>query len=127
MSNGITGTGYSIPLIWTALLVNSPFATSRRSVSGTVDVQEILSTVAPSTNCSTFVFPQNDNTVILSGAPHRFIAQNSACGAESKDPGDAYLTDAVRAFSTTEAREQDLPVIRTRWSRVHLVNQTCPN
>jgi hypothetical protein len=42
--------------------------------------------------------------VILSGAPHRFIAGNGPCGAESKDPGDAYRTDAVRAFSTTEVR-----------------------
>ena len=29
-------------------------------------------------------------------------------GAESKDPGDAYLTHAARAFSTAEAREQEL-------------------
>jgi hypothetical protein len=28
--------------------------------------------------------------------------------AESKDPGGAYLTQAVRSFSTTEARQQDL-------------------
>jgi hypothetical protein len=38
----------------------------------------------------------------LSEAPHRFIALHSACGAESKDPGGAYLTHAVRSFSTTE-------------------------
>jgi hypothetical protein len=28
-------------------------------------------------------------------------------GAESKDPGGAYLTEAVGIFSTTQAREQD--------------------
>jgi hypothetical protein len=30
-------------------------------------------------------------------------------GAESKDPEGAYLTDAARSFSTTEASEQDFP------------------
>jgi hypothetical protein len=34
-------------------------------------------------------------------------------GAESKDPGGAYSAHAVRAFSTTEAREQYLPAVRT--------------
>jgi hypothetical protein len=33
-------------------------------------------------------------------------------GAESKDPEGAYLTHAVRSFSTTEAREQDLAPVR---------------
>jgi hypothetical protein len=47
-------------------------------------------------------------TVILSGAPHRFIASHSACGAESKDLGGAYLTQVARSFSATEARKQDL-------------------
>src|ERR1700728_5126134 len=48
-------------------------------------------------------FLQNSHkNVILSGAPHRFIACHSAYGAESKDPGGAYLTHAARAFSTTE-------------------------
>ena len=40
--------------------------------------------------------------VILSGAPHRFIASNSACGAESTETGGAYLTHAAPSFSTTE-------------------------
>jgi hypothetical protein len=44
-------------------------------------------------------FPQ---IVILSGAPHRSIAGNSACGAESKNPGGAHRTNALQAFSTTE-------------------------
>jgi hypothetical protein len=34
-------------------------------------------------------------------------------GAESKDPDGAYLTHAVRTFSTTEAREQDLAAVPT--------------
>ncbi len=42
--------------------------------------------------------------VILSAAPNRSIAFHGACSAESKDPGGAYLTDAARSFSTTEAR-----------------------
>ena len=41
-------------------------------------------------------------------------------GAESKDPEDAYLAYAVRSFSTTEARVQDLAAVPTSWSRVHL-------
>jgi hypothetical protein len=45
--------------------------------------------------------------VILSGAPHRFIACHSPCGAESMDPDGADLTHAARSFLTTEAREQD--------------------
>jgi hypothetical protein len=36
--------------------------------------------------------------VILSGAPHRFIARYSACGAESKDPGGAILPMLFGAF-----------------------------
>src|ERR1700678_1488479 len=40
--------------------------------------------------------------VILSEAPHRFIACHSAFGAESKDPGSVHLTHAARSFSTTE-------------------------
>ena len=44
---------------------------------------------------------KSHETVILSGAPHRSIARKSACGAESKNLGTAYLIDAVRAFSTT--------------------------
>jgi hypothetical protein len=31
-----------------------------------------------------------------------------ASGAESKDPGGAYITHAAWSFSTAEAREQDL-------------------
>ena len=34
-------------------------------------------------------------------------------GAESKDPEDAYLAYAVRSFSTTEARVQDLAAVPT--------------
>ena len=41
------------------------------------------------------------------------IACHSALGAESKDPGDAYLTHAVRSFSTTEPA----PDIRTAIAR----------
>ena len=36
--------------------------------------------------------------VILSGAPHRWIAGNSPRGAESKDPCGACLADALLAF-----------------------------
>jgi hypothetical protein len=50
-----------------------------------------------------FVSPTCHKIVILSGAPHRFIASNSAGGAESMDPGGAYLTHAAPSFSTTEA------------------------
>jgi hypothetical protein len=32
------------------------------------------------------------------------LSRGGACGAESKDPGGAYLVEAVRSFSTTEAR-----------------------
>jgi hypothetical protein len=39
--------------------------------------------------------------VILSGAHHRFIASRIAFGAQSKDPGSAYLADAAGGFSTT--------------------------
>jgi hypothetical protein len=35
---------------------------------------------------------------------------NSIWGAESKDPDDAYLVDAVRTFSTTQTREHDSPL-----------------
>ena len=35
---------------------------------------------------------------------------NSVWGAESKDPDDAYLVDAVRTFSTTQTREHDSPL-----------------
>ena len=42
-------------------------------------------------------------------------------GAESKDPEDAYLAYAVRSFSTTETRVQDLAGVPTWWSRVHLL------
>jgi hypothetical protein len=41
-------------------------------------------------------------------ASQRLIACHSACGAEPKDLGGAYFTHAVRSFSTTEARQQDL-------------------
>jgi hypothetical protein len=34
-------------------------------------------------------------------------------GAQSKDPEGAYLTHAVRTFSTTEAGEQDLAAVPT--------------
>jgi hypothetical protein len=51
-----------------------------------------------------FTSPTRHKNVILSGARHRFIAWHSACSAESKDPGGAYLTYAAQTFSTTEAR-----------------------
>jgi hypothetical protein len=44
----------------------------------------------------------------LSNLPQNRHSERSACGAESKNLGGAYLTDAVQAFSTTEAKEQDL-------------------
>jgi hypothetical protein len=50
----------------------------------------------------------SNRIVILSGAPHRLIAEHSACGAESKDLGGAYLTHAARSFSTTEAENVDV-------------------
>jgi hypothetical protein len=49
-------------------------------------------------------FKLPNKIVILSGAPHRFIACYRGRGAESKDPEDAYLVDPVRTLSTTEAR-----------------------
>ncbi len=42
--------------------------------------------------------------VILSGAPHIFIARHSACSAQPKDPEGPYLADAARVFSTTDPR-----------------------
>ena len=67
------------------------------------------------------VFRQNyHKIVILSGARTDLSRDTALDGAESKDPGGAYLAHAVRAFSTSEAREQDLPAVRTGWSRVHL-------
>jgi hypothetical protein len=48
--------------------------------------------------------PTHHKNVILSGAPHSFIADTVLDGAESKDPEDAYLTHAARSFSTIEAR-----------------------
>src|SRR3984885_15085672 len=51
-----------------------------------------------------FAFSTRRKNVILSGAPHRFTACHSACGAESKDPEGDHLTDAARGFSITEAR-----------------------
>ena len=46
-----------------------------------------------------YVFRQNSHCiVILSGAPHRFIACYSACGAESKDPGGLFLPMPLGAF-----------------------------
>jgi hypothetical protein len=34
------------------------------------------------------------------------------CGAESKDPEDAYLVDVVWSFSTTQAENRILPAVR---------------
>jgi hypothetical protein len=59
------------------------------------------------------VFQAPDKAVILSEALRRSISNRGLYGAESKDPGDAYLTYAVRTFSTTEAREQDLAAVHT--------------
>jgi hypothetical protein len=53
-----------------------------------------------------FRFPHR--IVILSEAPHRLVALHSACGAESKDLGDAYSTHAARSFSATEAEDVDV-------------------
>jgi hypothetical protein len=44
-----------------------------------------------------------DKAVILSEALRRSISNRGLYGAESKDPGDAYLTYAVPSFSNTEA------------------------
>jgi len=49
------------------------------------------------------VFQAPDKAVILSEALRRPVANRGLYSAESKDPGAAYLTHAVRAFSTTEA------------------------
>jgi hypothetical protein len=59
---------------------------------------------------SPVVFKPPDKFVILSGAPHRFIAWHSACGAESKDLGGSQFTHAARSFSTPKARQQALDV-----------------
>jgi putative SOS response-associated peptidase YedK len=48
-------------------------------------------------------FKPPDKAVILSEALRRPVANRGLYSAESKDPGDAYPTHAVRAFSTTEA------------------------
>jgi hypothetical protein len=45
----------------------------------------------------------------LSNLPQNRHSERSASGAESKNLGAAYLTDAVQAFSATEAKVQDLP------------------
>src|SRR6202166_4791086 len=46
--------------------------------------------------------------------PERSASQiyrvNSVWGAESKDPDDAYLVDAVRTFSTIQTKEHDSPL-----------------
>jgi hypothetical protein len=44
------------------------------------------------------VFQAPDKAVILSEALRRSIAIRGLYGAESKDPGDAYLTHADRSF-----------------------------
>jgi hypothetical protein len=49
-------------------------------------------------------FKPPNKAVILSEALRRSIANRELNGAESKDLGDAYLVDAVRTLSTTEAR-----------------------
>jgi hypothetical protein len=58
-------------------------------------------------------FRPPDKAVILSEALRRSIANRGLYGAESKDPEGAYLAYAVRTFSTTEAREQDLAAVPT--------------
>src|ERR1700733_11251605 len=59
------------------------------------------------TGCFSSQLPQNRH-------PERSASQiyrvNSVWGAESKDPYDAYLVDAVRTFSTTQTREPDSPL-----------------
>jgi hypothetical protein len=77
-------------------------------------------------------FRQNSHEiVILSGAPHEFIASDSACGAESKDPGGPYLTYAARSFSTTEGQHRtdpsrDLQFSRRLWSPEVLLSRPLP-
>ncbi len=55
-----------------------------------------------------FLFPFSHRIVILSGAPHRFTAWHSPCGAEPKDLGGAYLPHAVRSFSITEPSKREI-------------------
>src|ERR1700722_19647747 len=66
------------------------------------------------------VFQCPDKAVILSEALRRSIANRGLCGAESKDLEDEHLIDAVRSFSTTEAREQD-----SRCGTHLVVKRTC--
>ena len=51
----------------------------------------------------------------LSEAPHRFIALHSACGAESKDPGGAYLTYAAGSFPTTDVVARHSKMLASSW------------
>jgi hypothetical protein len=67
--------------------------------------------------CTMFFVETPTKTVILSGAPHRFIVCHTSCGAESKDLGDAYLTHAARGFSTTEARTGSFAGAENHWNR----------
>jgi hypothetical protein len=55
-----------------------------------------------------FLFRFAHRIVILSAAPRRLIVRHRACGAESKDLGDAYFTHAARSFSATEAEDVDV-------------------
>ena len=58
-------------------------------------------------------FKPPDKAVILSEALRRPVANRGLYSAESKDPGAAYPTHAVRAFSTTETGRF---VVRDLWS-----------
>ena len=63
--------------------------------------------------------PSSDKIVILSGAPHRFVERHSACGAESKDLGDAHLVAAAGSFSTIKPENRTLRYA-LEWSGVLL-------
>jgi len=58
---------------------------------------------SPRVRLGTF-FVNSHKNVILSGAPHRFIARNSAWLRAVEGPRRCLLTHAARGFPTSEAR-----------------------
>jgi hypothetical protein len=71
--------------------------------------------------CPTGYISPLNKSVILSEALRRSSANRALVGAESKDPKDAYPTDAVRPLSTTEVRtwrtRHDVPVTISAYCR----------
>ena len=53
--------------------------------------------------------PNSHKIVILSGAPTDLSRDTALGGAESKDPGAAYLPMLFRAFQPPNSEEQNLP------------------